>query len=94
MVNALFDAFSFLQAPYMFFIVAALATIAAGGPEANVRPTREDDAGSLPVGRLRAALESHVSRRQPRRVLVHAAGALAETASPGPRSGRWSSRRH
>ena len=40
-VNALFDAMSFAQAPYMFFIVAALATIAAAGPEGNVRPLRE-----------------------------------------------------
>lgn len=35
-VNALFDAMSFPQAPYMFFIVAALTTIAAAGPEGNV----------------------------------------------------------
>ena len=34
---ALLDALSFAQAPYMFFMVAALATIAAGGPEGNVR---------------------------------------------------------
>ncbi len=40
-VNALFDAMSFPQAPYMFFMVAALATIAAAGPEGNVLPTRE-----------------------------------------------------
>jgi hypothetical protein len=39
--NALFDAMSFPQAPYMFFIVAALATIAAAGPAGNVRPARE-----------------------------------------------------
>jgi O-antigen ligase len=39
--SALFDAFSFSQAPYMFFMVAALATIAAAGPEGNVRPYRE-----------------------------------------------------
>lgn len=32
-VGALFDAMSFPQAPYMFFIVAALATVAAAGPE-------------------------------------------------------------
>lgn len=40
-VCALFDAFSFPQAPYMFFLVAALTTIAVAGPEGNVVPTRE-----------------------------------------------------
>jgi hypothetical protein len=40
-VNALFDAMSFPQAPYMFFIVAALATITASGPAGNVKPARE-----------------------------------------------------
>jgi hypothetical protein len=40
-VSALFDALSFPQAPYMFFFVAALTTIAAAGPEGNVRPARE-----------------------------------------------------
>jgi hypothetical protein len=40
-VNALFDALAFPQAPYMFFMVAALATIAASGPEGNVQPVRE-----------------------------------------------------
>lgn len=39
--SALFDALSFVQAPYMFFMVAALATITAAGPEGNVRPYRE-----------------------------------------------------
>jgi hypothetical protein len=39
-VNALFDALSFPQAPYMFFVVAALATIASAGPEGNVQPAR------------------------------------------------------
>jgi hypothetical protein len=39
--SALFDALAFPQAPYMFFIVAALATIAAAGPEGNVRSSRE-----------------------------------------------------
>jgi hypothetical protein len=38
---ALFDALAFPQAPYMFFMVAALATIAAAGPEGNVRLSRE-----------------------------------------------------
>ncbi len=38
---ALFDALSFPQAPYMFFLVAALTTIAAAGPEGNVVPSRE-----------------------------------------------------
>jgi hypothetical protein len=37
---ALFDALSFPQAPYMFFVVAALTTIAAAGPEGNVQPLR------------------------------------------------------
>jgi hypothetical protein len=40
-VCALFDALSFAQAPYMFFLVAALTTIAAAGPEGNVVPSRE-----------------------------------------------------
>ena len=38
---ALFDALGFPQAPYMFFLIAALTTIAAAGPEGNVVPTRE-----------------------------------------------------
>lgn len=51
---ALFDAFAFAQAPYMFFLVAALATIAAAGPEGNVSPTRElvARARSRALGRL------------------------------------------
>lgn len=40
-VCALFDALSFPEAPYMFFVVAALTTIAAAGPEGNVVPLRE-----------------------------------------------------
>jgi len=40
-VCALFDSLSFAQAPYMFFLVAALTTIAAAGPEGNVVPSRE-----------------------------------------------------
>ena len=56
--NALFDALSFPQAPYMFFVVAALTTIAAAGPEANVRPTREEMREAWPAGRARPALES------------------------------------
>jgi hypothetical protein len=40
-VNALFDAMAFPQAPYMFFMVAALTTIAAAGPAGNVLPARE-----------------------------------------------------
>lgn len=39
-VCALFDALSFPEAPYMFFVVAALTTIAAAGPEGNVVPFR------------------------------------------------------
>jgi hypothetical protein len=38
---ALFDALGFPQAPYMFFLIAALTTIAAAGPEGNVVSTRE-----------------------------------------------------
>jgi hypothetical protein len=37
-VNALFDTMSFPQAPYIFFIVAALSTIAASGPQGNCEP--------------------------------------------------------
>ncbi len=40
-VCALFDALSFAEAPYMFFVVAALSTIASAGPEGNVVPMRE-----------------------------------------------------
>ena len=40
-VCALFDALSFPQAPYMFFLVAALTTIAAAGPEGNVPSSRQ-----------------------------------------------------
>jgi O-Antigen ligase len=40
-VSVLFDALSFPQAPYMFFVVAALTTIASAGPEGNVEPVRE-----------------------------------------------------
>jgi hypothetical protein len=40
-VNVLFDAMSFPQAPYMFFMVAALTTIAAAGPAGNVVSVRE-----------------------------------------------------
>jgi len=40
-VNALFDAMSYPQAPYMFFIAAALTTIVAAGPSGNVQPARE-----------------------------------------------------
>jgi hypothetical protein len=32
---------SFPQAPYMFFMVAALTTIAAAGPAGNVQSSRE-----------------------------------------------------
>jgi hypothetical protein len=38
---ALFDALSFPQAPYMFFVVASLSTIASAGPEGNVQPFRQ-----------------------------------------------------
>lgn len=40
-VNALFDAMSFPQAPYMFFMMAALTTVAAAGPAGNVQSVRE-----------------------------------------------------
>ncbi len=40
-VSALFDAFSYPQAPYMFFFVAAITTIASGGPEGNVVAARD-----------------------------------------------------
>jgi hypothetical protein len=38
---ALFDALAFPQAPYMFFLIAALTTIVAAGPAGNVVPARE-----------------------------------------------------
>ncbi len=40
-VCALFDALSFAEAPYVFFVVAALTVIASAGPEGNVTPSRE-----------------------------------------------------
>jgi hypothetical protein len=40
-VSALFDSMSFPQAPYMFFVIAALTVIAAAGPEGNAQPVRE-----------------------------------------------------
>lgn len=40
-VCVLFDALAFPQAPYMFFLVGALTTIAAAGPAGNVEPARE-----------------------------------------------------
>jgi hypothetical protein len=39
--NALFDAMAFPQTPYVFFLAAALTTVAAAGPAGNVRPARE-----------------------------------------------------
>ena len=53
-VNALFDAMSFPQAPYMFFMVAALTTIAAAGPAGDVVPAREL-ARRLPLARRELA---------------------------------------
>jgi fumarate reductase subunit D len=38
-VNALFDTMSFPQAPYVFFIMASLSTIASSGPEGNCDPS-------------------------------------------------------
>jgi hypothetical protein len=37
-VCALLDSMGFTEAPYMFFVIAALTTIAAAGPEGNVEP--------------------------------------------------------
>ena len=55
-VSALFDAMSFPQAPYMFFIVAAIATVACERPETVPIPPRgvrrvrgTHTAGSAPV---------------------------------------------
>ena len=38
-VNALFDTMSFPQAPYIFFILASLSTIASSGPAGNCEPS-------------------------------------------------------
>lgn len=54
-VNALFDAMSFPQAPYMFFVVAALATISSSGPAGNVQPARER-ARQLAIGGVDGAV--------------------------------------
>ncbi len=40
-VCALLDTMGFTEAPYMFFLVASLTTIASAGPAGNVRPLRE-----------------------------------------------------
>ncbi len=40
-VSALFDSMGFTEAPYMFFLVAALTTIASAGPEGNVEAAHE-----------------------------------------------------
>ena len=40
-VSALFDSMGYPQGCYMFFLVAAMTVIAAGGPEGNVVPSRE-----------------------------------------------------
>jgi hypothetical protein len=37
----LFDALSFPQVPYIFFLLAAMTTVAAAGPEGNVEPMRQ-----------------------------------------------------
>jgi hypothetical protein len=55
-VNALFDAVSFPQAPYIFFVVAALATISSAGPAGNVQPARTRAA-------IRASLRPRGQRR-------------------------------
>lgn len=59
-VNALFDAMSFPQAPYMFFMVAALTTIAAGGPEGNVQ-TALKTARTTVLARRRPSVAEAVS---------------------------------
>jgi hypothetical protein len=40
-VCGLFDSMGFTEAPYMFFLVAAMTVIAAAGPEGNVVPSRQ-----------------------------------------------------
>ncbi len=64
-VCALFDALSFPQAPYMFFVIAALTTVAAAGPEGNVTPMRE-------LVRRRRALEVRSRSAVPGEAFVHA----------------------
>jgi len=39
-VSALFDSVGFVQVPYIFFIMAALTTVAVAGPEGNVASSR------------------------------------------------------
>lgn len=67
-VNALFDTMSFPQAPYIFFIMAGLTTIAAGGPAGNCEPA----AGAL--WRRRAA-DSALAATRRRVPAGHALGA-------------------
>jgi hypothetical protein len=53
--NVLFDAMSYVQAPYMFFFIAALTTIAAAGPEGrSVAPDRADVGAAVPLPALSA----------------------------------------
>jgi hypothetical protein len=40
-VTALFDSMSFTEVPYLFFLLAAMTTIAAAGPEGNVQHAHE-----------------------------------------------------
>jgi len=56
-VNALFDAVSFPQAPYMFFVVAALATISSAGPAGNVQPARARAAAARAAAAPRGILQ-------------------------------------
>jgi hypothetical protein len=44
-VCALFDSMGFTEAPYMFFVMAAMTTIASAGPAGNVKSSRQPTRG-------------------------------------------------
>jgi hypothetical protein len=56
-VNALFDAMSYPQSPYLFFFVAAITTIAAAGRAGDVVPSREE-LSPAGVSNLRATADA------------------------------------
>ena len=73
---ALFDALSFPQAPYMFFTVAALTTIAAAGPEGKRAAEPRTRAAAYGASTRGGCVTS--SQRELWRLLVLVPGALGE----------------
>lgn len=74
-VSALFDSMGFTEAPYMFFLVAALTTIAAAGPAGNVASVRVSAAQLLVRRRRGRRLTTRlVPRAQPARFAQESRG--------------------